>query len=195
MIKYKNLKFKTCPKVYEPSDDTFLLLKNLKICKDDKVLEIGTGIGIIAMFASQIAREVVATDINPYAIRCAKKNAQINSVKNIKFLEGNLFEPINEKFNTILFNPPYLPTEDFKELKDELCLAWDGGSNGRKIIDRFLKEVDKYLKPDGKIQLVQSSLSNPNKTIDILERKGFEVEITASKKLFFEELLVITAFK
>lgn len=59
--------------VYEPSDDSFLLIDNLNINPGEKVLEIGTGSGIVAMYASKVAGEVVATDINFNAIEIAEK--------------------------------------------------------------------------------------------------------------------------
>ena len=69
--------------VYEPSDDSFLLIDNLNINPGEKVLEIGTGSGIVAMYASKVAGEVVATDINFNAIEIAEKNFLLNNIDNI----------------------------------------------------------------------------------------------------------------
>jgi len=80
-MKYpKRLFFKGCvfyvdENVYEPAEDTFLLAENLKVEPEDFVLDMGTGCGILAVLAAKKARKVVAVDINPYAIECAKKNA------------------------------------------------------------------------------------------------------------------------
>ena len=54
MINYQGMQFQTCENVYEPAEDTFLLAENLKVKKTDKLLEIGTGTGIIAILASKI---------------------------------------------------------------------------------------------------------------------------------------------
>ncbi|MDI6643828.1 MAG: class I SAM-dependent methyltransferase [Methanobacteriaceae archaeon] len=195
MIRYKGLKIKTCNNVYIPAEDTFLLADNLIIRTGDKVLEIGTGTGLVAIYASKIAKDVVATDINPWAVKCAKDNVELNQIHNVKVRCGNLFFPLkNQKFDLILFNTPYLPTEEYEKIDDDLNAAWDGGADGRKIIDLFLENVKDHLKEDGRVQLVQSSLSNVEKTVNKLEDKGFETVITASKKLFFEEIIVITGY-
>ncbi|MGC9517155.1 MAG: HemK2/MTQ2 family protein methyltransferase [Methanomicrobiales archaeon] len=195
MIKYKNLKVKTCKNVYIPAEDTFLLADNLKINKGDNVLEIGTGTGLVALEASQNAIKVVATDINSYAVDCARENVILNSKDNIVIKLGNLFQPIqNEKFDLILFNTPYLPTHEDEKIDEELNAAWDGGADGRETIDVFLNEVKDHLNWGGRVQLVQSSLSNTEKTIKKLEKNGFKTEITASERFFFEKIMVITAF-
>lgn len=193
MLEYKGTVIYKQPHVYEPAEDTFLLAENLDIKRTDEVLEIGTGTGIIAVVAAQRSRKVVATDINEHAVKCALKNTLANRTYNIELREGNLFEPIkDEKFDLILFNTPYLPTGEDEKLDDELNAAFDGGLEGRETIDQFLKEVKDYLKEGGRVQLVQSSLSDNEKTIKKLEKSGFEAEITASEKCFFEEIVVIT---
>ncbi len=193
MINYQGMEFQTCQNVYEPAEDTFLLAENLKVKKTDKVLELGTGTGIIAIIISKIADIVVAVDINKYAVECARKNSVINHA-NIDIRLGDLFDPLkDEKFDTILFNTPYLPTNEDERVNDELEAAWDGGVDGRVVINRFIEEVSEHLNPNGCVQLVQSSLSNVEETIGRLMEKGFQVSITASERFFFEEVVVITA--
>jgi len=193
MINYQGMEFLTCERVYEPAEDTFLLADNLTVKKSDKVLEIGTGTGIIAIIASKKAKNVVAVDINSYAVECAQKNSEINLASvDIRF--GDLFDPIeDEKFDLILFNTPYLPTEDEELIEDELDAAWNGGKDGRSVINRFIEELLDHINPGGCVQLVQSSLSNIEETTDRLMQLGFEVSITASERFFFEEVVVITA--
>ena len=107
---------------------------------------------------------------------------------------GDLFDPVkDEKFDIILFNTPYLPTNEDERIDDELEAAWDGGPDGRAIINRFIEEVSDHLNPCGRVQLVQSSLSNVEETIGRLMEKGFDVSITASERFFFEEVVVLTA--
>ncbi|MDI3483699.1 MAG: release factor glutamine methyltransferase [Methanobacteriaceae archaeon] len=192
MITYKNFKIQICENVYTPAEDTFLLADNLKVKEGDDVLEIGTGTGLVAIVAAEKAN-VTATDINPHAIKCAEKNAKINN-KKIRILQGNLFEPVKgEKFDVILFNAPYLPSSDEDLTGEIIDKAWDGGEDGRTIIDRFIKEVKTHLRDGGKVQLVQSSLSNIEKTMQKLKDIGFHVEITASERFFYEDIVVITA--
>ncbi len=201
-MKIGEFEFETAEMVYEPSDDSFILADNLNIKKGERVLEIGTGSGIVAMYASKIADKIVATDINFDAIQLAEKNFLANNIENITLLFGDLFEPIKEsfddindrKFDVILFNTPYLPTDECEILEDNLNYAFDGGLDGRKVIDRFLNEVKNYLNEGGRVQLIQSSLSNPEQTLLKLEELGLLTEITASERFFFEEIVLITGF-
>ena len=193
MLEYDGIYYQNHPKVYKPAEDTFLLLENLEIERRDKVLEIGTGTGIIAIKASKKSRMVVATDINPHAIKCATKNIITNKSYNIELRQGNLFEPVkDEKFNLILFNTPYLPTSDDEKINDELNAAWDGGVDGRMLIDQFIDCLPLFINPEGKVQMVQSSLSDMNMTLKKMKDLGFQVSITARNKGFFEEIVVIT---
>jgi release factor glutamine methyltransferase len=193
MLEYDGIHYYNHPNVYEPAEDTFILLENLRVERSDRVLEIGTGTGIIAIKASMNSRMVVATDINPYAIECATENIIVNKSFNIEIRKGNLFEPVKgEKFDLILFNTPYLPTDDKEKINDELNAAWDGGVDGRMLIDRFIEGLPHYFNQGGIVQMVQSSLSDVNMTLKKLENLGFKVSVTARKKVFFEEIAVIT---
>ena len=193
MINYQGMEFLICDKVYEPADDTFLLAKNLLVKKSDNVLEIGTGTGIIAIIASKKAKRVFAVDINRYAVECAKKNSEINLAR-VDIRWGDLFDPVDEeKFDLILFNTPYLPIEDDELVDDELEVAWNGGKDGRFVINRFIEGLVEHLNPAGRVQLVQSSLSNVEETTGRLMELGFEVSVTDSERFFFEEIVVLTA--
>jgi release factor glutamine methyltransferase len=190
-----NFEIKTDEMVYEPSDDSFLLAENLIINNNEKVLEIGTGSGVVAMYASKMTDEVIATDINFNAIELAEKNFASNGIKNIQLFFGDLFEPVkNQKFDVILFNTPYLPTQECEILEDSLNCAFDGGLDGRDVIDKFLNEVKNHLNHGGRVQLVQSSLSDTEETISKLKHLGFKTEITANERFFFEEIVLITGF-
>ena len=126
--------------VYIPSDDTFLLAENLDIKEGQSVLEIGTGSGLVSMYASRLTDDITATDINYNALELAEKNFEKNNINTIKLEFGDLFEPVKDKkFDVILFNTPYLPTEEEDIIDSDLNYAFDGGSDGRKIIDRFLQ--------------------------------------------------------
>lgn len=194
-LRIKDHVFLIDEEVYEPAEDTFLLTENLKVEENDIVLDMGTGCGIITVLAAKKAKKVVAVDVNPYAIKCAKKNAEINGVKEkIEFRLGDLFQPIrpNEAFNLILFNAPYLPSEPQEE-KSWIGKAWAGGPTGRKIIDRFLMKVPEFLTADGRIMLVQSSLSDVDKTLERFDEMTFKARSIAEIKFPFETIILIEA--
>ena len=182
--------------VYVPAEDSYLLAENLLIKEGQSVLEIGTGSGIVAMYASKLTDKITVTDINFDACQLAEKNFRENGIENIEILFGNLFEPVkNRKFDVILFNTPYLPTEDGEVLEDTINYAFDGGLNGRKVIDVFLNEVGNHLNDGGIVQLIQSSLSGNEETLDMLDELGFIAEIAASEHYFFEDITLINAYK
>ncbi len=193
MIEYEGLQIETCKDVYIPAEDSFLFADNLILKPEYEVLEIGPGTGIISLTASKIVKKVTCIDINPKAVLCTTKNIKKNNIKNVTVLEGDLFEPIGkQKFDLILFNTPYLPTDEMDITDDLLNKAWDGGEDGRETINRFLNEIKNHLKPKGIVQLVQSSLSDNKKTCKKLKKLGFEVEITANEHIFFEDITVIS---
>ena len=182
--------------VYVPAEDSYLLADNLEIKEGQSVLEIGTGSGVVAMYASRLTDRITVTDINFDACELARKNFEENSIENIEILFGNLFEPVkNRKFDVILFNTPYLPTEEGEVLDDTINYAFDGGLNGRKVIDVFLDEVGNHLNDGGIVQLIQSSLSGNDETLSKLDELGFIAEIKASEHFFFEDITLINAYK
>ena len=182
--------------VYIPAEDSYLLADNLEIKSGQSVLEIGTGSGIVAMYASKLTDDITVTDINFDACLLAEKNFKDIGIENIEILFGNLFEPVkNRKFDVILFNTPYLPTEDDEVLDDTINYAFDGGLNGRKVIDLFLNEVGDHLNDGGIVQMIQSSLSGNEETLEKLDHLGFIAEIAASEHFFFEDITLINAYK
>ena len=164
-MKMGKFEIETDDLVYIPSDDTFLLAKNLEIKEGQSVLEIGTGSGLVSMYASLLTDDVTATDINYNALELAEKNFKLNNINTIKLEFGDLFEPVKDKkFDVILFNTPYLPTDSEDIINDDLNYAFDGGLDGRKVIDRFINEVSNHLNDKGIVQIIQSSLSDNNRT-------------------------------
>ena len=182
--------------VYIPAEDSYLLADNLEIKQGQSVLEIGTGSGIVAMYASRLTDNITVTDINFDACELARKNFEDNGIENIEILFGNLFEPVkNRKFDVILFNTPYLPTEEDEVLDDTINYAFDGGLNGRKVIDLFLNEVGNHLNDNVIVQIIQSSLSGNEETLEKLDQLGFVSEIAAKEHFFFEDITLINAYK
>jgi release factor glutamine methyltransferase len=189
--------FHVTENVYEPAEDSFLFAENLIVRQEDKVVDVGTGCGILGIVVAVKANEVLAIDINPYAVRCAKENAKLNHVAHkMLFVRGDLFAPIKVRrdCDLILFNAPYLPSEEVEE-NSWLSRAWAGGVSGRTIIDRFIHEAPKYLKPDGRILLMQSTLSNVEETLHCFEERGLSADAVARKDLpFFEAIVLIEAW-
>lgn len=174
-------------KVYEPAEDTHLLLRAAQeeVRPDDVVLEMGAGRGLISKSLVPLARRVIATDINPGAVRLLR-------LEGIETIRADLFTGIGSRFDLVLFNPPYLPTGEEEVLDGWLNRAFDGGDTGRDTINRFLEALGVHLETeDGRALLLVSSLSDPSEVAEKARRVGLEVEVAAAEKYFFEELLVL----
>lgn len=172
--------------IYEPAEDSYLLSfvleKNIPpLLKNNynlSVLEIGSGSGIqlnSLLNVGVLKKNIFGSDLNPDAVTLCQS-------KGFNCILSDLFSNIHQKFDLIIFNPPYLP-EEKGEPKDSM-LATTGGKKGSEVINKFLKESRTHLAPEGKIFLLASSLT---KGINFLD---FNKKIIARKKIFFEELFV-----
>lgn len=201
MFHYKNLEIMLHPEVYEPSEDTFQFLESIQVKKDDKVFEIGTGTGLIALECCRIGADVLCSDINPYAIEITQKNYEINKSKligNFEIRSGDLFSVLNsgENFDIIIFNPPYLPTKPSEIVGGSgwFDLATDGGVDGLDTTIRFIQGLSNFLNEDGCAYFVFSSLSNRDRLKKVLKEEKIKSEIVNSIR-YDDEILDIYKIK
>ncbi|MCU9533222.1 peptide chain release factor N(5)-glutamine methyltransferase [Streptococcus sp. CSL10205-OR2] len=161
-----------------------ILKENLE--NDLSVLDIGTGSGAIAIALAKKkpSWSVSASDISQEALVLAKENAKQNRVK-INFYLSNVFDAIDEKFDIIISNPPYIANSDSDEVDKNVILyephnALFADNNGLAIYEQIANESKNHLKQNGKIyleigykqgelvkELFQASF--PNKTTCILK--------------------------
>ncbi|MEA3414006.1 MAG: HemK2/MTQ2 family protein methyltransferase [Nanoarchaeota archaeon] len=165
--------------IYQPEKDSFLMQKaiqeNIKN-KEISVLEIGIGSGIQLQTLKDLEiKKIRGIDINPEAVEHCKKLG-------FKVWKSNLFLNVKNKYNLIIFNPPYLP-KDKKEDK-ESQLATTGGEKGSEIINKFLEQAKNYLTKEGRIFLLVSSLT---KDLNLI---SYDKNLLIKEKLFFEQLEV-----
>lgn len=121
----------------------------------DRVLDLCCGGGIQSLVASRYAKEAIGIDINPRAIRFARFNAQLNGISNTHFYLGDLYEAASGCFDTILANPPFVPSPS------QECRFRDGGVTGEEILARIIKESAKYLVPNGRLFIVTDLVNMP----------------------------------
>lgn len=197
---FKGKEFQVLEGVYEPREDSFLLAENVQIeknCKclkaeECKCLDLGCGSGIQTLNLLMQGGKVLAVDLNEAALKNTVENVErIGLGRELEVRKSDLFEGISEKekFDCIVFNPPYLISED------KSVLELDGGEKGREVLDKFLLDFENYLKDKGVCFFLQSSLNGEKETGKILQEKGFEFEVVAREKVFFEELMVFKVWK
>lgn len=162
-----SLEFKIQKGVFIPRPETELMVeKVLAFAKGKNLLiaDIGTGCGNIAISLSRELPEtrIFATDISYKAIEIARENARIHGVEErIKFIRGNLFEPLKEfkkSFDIICSNPPYIPRRDLKSLPKEVAMfepkrALFSGEDGLNFIRKFVRVAPIYLKERGRVYI------------------------------------------
>jgi len=170
--------------MYPPAEDSFLLSDSIKkylISKNKSIniLDMGTGSGIQAETCKNLGfNNILAADIDEQVLKFLKNKI------NIKTIKSNLFSKIKEKFDLIMFNPPYLPEDKHDKEKDT-----SGGKKGDETIISFLNQAKSHLTKDGEILLLLSSLT-PRKEINKITKKYYKKKKIADKKLFFENLEV-----
>lgn len=194
-IEYKNARVTlgNADCVYEPAEDSFLLADAavMEAAQGMRILEIGTGSGFVSAVLLANLKDIylLATEINPQAARCAKANRV--EVIHTDLFKGIKSEKPEKRFDLILFNPPYLPTSKDEKVPGWLNYAFDGGISGRETLNRFLDQVKDYLKPEGQILVLISSITGLKAVREKMEELGFRVDIVERKKVSFEELMVV----
>lgn len=152
------------------------------------VLDLGTGSGIGAVFAARRGSSVVAVDINPEAVRCARINALLNHAdERIDVRLGDLFEPVEcLQFDLVLFNPPYYRGTP----RDNLDHAW----RGQDVFERFAAGLDRALASGGYALLALSTDGDCHELLAELEAAGFRNEILEQTDLI-NEIVTIYAVR
>lgn len=164
--------------MYIPAEDTFFLADHIKNQKGHMALEIGTGSGYLAKILEENFEFVVATDIEFSALK-----SQQARPKNTICCDAA--SAIGAKFDLIVCNLPYLPTDDISDR------ATDGGPEGLAVPLHIIQSATPCLKPGGRMLVLSSSVANYTKLIKEIKTKNLQVRIVGKKKMFFEELILL----
>ncbi len=188
--------FTVRPTVFNPKDfvssEVFIsFIKNMELggCN---ILDMGSGSGVVSIFAASKGAVCTAVDINPVAVKCINENIiQNHFTKKITAVESDLFESKllqNKLFDIIFFNPPYYkgnPQNNFER-------AFKGGPR-LEVIDRFLDDAKKFLAPSGWLCMLVSSDMDINDLYRRLKETGYTYRILQTNKKFFETFYIIEA--
>ncbi|OGS42224.1 MAG: hypothetical protein A3K67_02485 [Euryarchaeota archaeon RBG_16_62_10] len=172
------------PEVYNPSDDSFLLLESVEVRPGQEFLEVGCGTGIVSLHAAKAGARVTAADISPHAVECTRRNAAKNGLK-MRVLESDLFEKVSGNFDVIAFNPPYLPGETRSTSWVER--AWSGGSEGSETTVRFMEQAWAHMSPGARAYLILSSVGGLLSVLQAASER-YSSELIEERHMFFESI-------
>ena len=150
------------------------------------ILELGTGSGcLIVSILKEINNKktsAIATDTSIKALEIAKKNiCQHNLSNRVKLIQSNWFSNINEKFDIILSNPPYVESKIIKVLDPSVrdydpLLSLDGGCKGLDSYKSIAKQAKKHLKNSGFL-ILEIGINQMSSVCSIFKKKGFQLFI------------------
>ena len=183
IARINGLRIQICPQVFNPitGRTTAFFIRHMQIQPHNRVLEIGTGSGAIAVAAAQVAQSVTATDVSHFAVQCAQATMKLNQVDNqVRVLQGDLFKPVqNETFDVILFNPPYLQFTP----QNWIAKAWSAGTQ-YELIDRFLRGAHQVMARKGEIQMLLSSAASISYLLHLFKSAGFTTSVIKNGRIF-----------
>ncbi len=163
---------------YLPAEDTFFLADQLKGLSGNSALDIGCGSGYLTNILKSTFVVVVGTDISFNTL--LEQNYKTQNV-----ICCNSADALNQKFDLIICNLPYLATDEI------IDVATDGGKDGLEMPMEIITSALPHLSQKGTFLFVTSSLSNYLGLIDFVKSQNFEAKIIDKKKLFYEELIIV----
>lgn len=198
VCEFMGLDFKVNSHTLIPRGDTEILVERaIEIVKKNtynSVLDIGTGSGAIAVsIAKYTNTHVDAVDISEGALKTAIENGSNNGV-NVNFFKSDLFSEVNEKYDIILSNPPYIEKDVIETLEPDVkdyepLSALDGGNDGLDFYRRIINDIDSYINKNGCV-IFEIGYNQGDKVSKLLSEKGFE-NISVEKDLSGLDRVVI----
>ncbi len=186
-VEFLSLTIKVGPGVLIPRPETELLvLEVLELFRegllpqDAHVLDIGTGSGCIGLAIARMVPSchVTGVDVSATAIDYARKNRNLNGVKNFYPLLGSLFEPVKGRvFDLIVSNPPYIRTNEIAHLQKEVSgyepvMALDGGRDGLDFYRMIISGAAEHLAREG-VVVLEAGAGQAESIAEIAKAEGF----------------------
>jgi release factor glutamine methyltransferase len=167
------LEFVVGQDVYPPGNEDFYQFVRAHVNPNDRVLDMGTGSGAVALVAAQGSAHVIAVDINPSAIACAHANAVRNRLQSlITFRHSDVFAAVPESFDLIAFNPPY------RWFAPRSLLEMATADEGYRALSAFMAQAKDHLLPHGRILMGFGSSGDIDYLHALIEGHGFHKEVT-----------------
>ncbi|MVA77135.1 methyltransferase [Auraticoccus sp. F435] len=175
------------PGTYRVQHDSRLLATHVRgAAAGRRVLDVCTGTGFLALVAAHAgARSVVAVDLALRSVLSARLNAALCGAP-VRVRRGNLFAPVaGSQFDLVVCNPPYVPSPNDVLPRHRTARCWDGGPTGRMVLDRFCAGVGEVLSPEGRVVLVQSTVTGVRETLQQLAEQGLDAEVVQEQVVPF----------
>ncbi|KAK2962194.1 putative eRF1 methyltransferase catalytic subunit mtq2 [Blattamonas nauphoetae] len=199
--------------VYPPSEDTFLFMDALEKERNHIqtlnplfACEIGCGSGlIVSFFAKHIAPQscfCFATDINDECLLTTKSTSKINKVC-VDTICCDLLTPflprLYRSIDVILFNPPYVPTDEVELMNSQpflggtegIASSWAGGRDGMEVTNRVLNDLDMYLSENGVAYVILLQANKPKTITQKLKARGFKLTVVLKRSSQLELLYLV----
>lgn len=177
------------PGVYRAQTDTAVLIQALVrsgLAVGSDVLDIGTGSGAVALAASRAgAASVTAVDLSRRSVLTARLNCLLHGAP-VSVHRGDLFGPVGQRrFDLVLANPPYVPAATAVLPRHRVARCWNGGVDGRTVIDRICATAAERLTPRGALLMVHSGVCGAETTISRLADAGMAGEVVERVRIPF----------
>jgi len=182
-------RFRVSSQVFHPGlfGTTRLMARHVAVVPGADVLDVGTGSGVLAVLAAATARRVVAVDCNSEALRWARYNVQQHHLgARVDVRQGDLFDALRpqERFDLVLFNPPYLEGRPRTRLQQALF------DPQKQTITRFFGRAHDHLKTDGIVLLAYSSLAEYEYMLELARKNGWSHRCIARHWMGIEWIFV-----
>jgi release factor glutamine methyltransferase len=181
------------PGTFPPHSDSWQLggeLSDVVRARDrPRVVDVGTGSGLLATIAALHGGLATAIDASRRALLSALLTARVNGVR-IRARRGDLLAPVDgERFDVIVSNPPYVPSASDRVPGRGPSLATDAGRDGRAVLDRLCATAPSHLVPGGELLLIHSEVCDVERTLEQLRDRGLRAEVAARFRGGFGTLL------
>ncbi|KAM8872244.1 methyltransferase N6AMT1 [Synchiropus picturatus] len=190
--------------VYEPAEDSFLLLdalekdaEELRRLRPSVCVEVGSGSGVVSAFLASVlgpSALYLCTDVNAAAAECTARTSACNHVTLepvLTDLVECLMPRLSGQVDVLLFNPPYVVTPSDEVGSQGIEAAWAGGHKGREVTDRLLPHIPKLLSSNGLFYLVTIAENDPDEIIHLMSKEGLGGRTCLTTRAGSERLSVL----
>lgn len=175
------------PGVYRAQSDTALLSGDIgRLARDRHVLDVGSGSGALALAAARAgSASVTAVDLSWRSVAATWLNARLHGAT-VSVRRGDLYAPVaDRRFDLVVANPPYVPAATATLPRYTVGRCWDGGLDGRVVLDRLCDGARDRLTADGVLLLVHSAVCDADRTLARLAAAGMDGDVVARRRVPF----------